>query len=190
MYRILQSALLLLPLVFADGSDKDGTAAPQANNSIEAENKLFGRIWRPKLGQQFQIVLSATVDANPRNGPVVPDHVPIWDLDVFDNSAETIQQLKRAGKKVICYFSAGTSENWREDFDRFKPKDMAAPLPMWPGERWLDLRSRDVLNLMKKRIRYASKKGCDAVDPDNMGNYSEVLEMNDANLIPTRWLRK
>src|SRR6201992_493329 len=114
------------------------------DDSTEAEDYLFGRVWRPRVGQEFQIVLSASVDADRSHGPIVPEYAQIFDVDLFDNTAETIRQLKRSGKKVICYFSAGTSETWRPDFKQFRDEDQAAPLPMWPGERWLDIRSREV----------------------------------------------
>jgi len=162
---MLQLILVALLFAFLVRSNDD---------SAEAEDALFGRIWRPRVGQDFQIVLSATIDADRRHGPIVPQYAQIFDVDLFDNTAETIRQLKWAGKKVICYFSAGTSETWRPDFKQFKDTDQAAPLPMWPGERWLDIRSRDVMRIMRARVRYASRKGCDAVDPDNMGKIFQL----------------
>lgn len=39
----------------------------------------------------------------------------------------------------------------------------------WKGERWLDIRSVDAFEVMKGRIRLASDKGCDGIDPDNTG---------------------
>jgi len=168
--RLLSASLCLLIFVLA--SDKD----IQTDNAAEAEERRrprprIRRIWEPALGEPFQIVLSAQLDANPRNGPIVPEHVRIFDLDVFDNSRETIMQLKRMGKRVVCYFSAGTAEDWREDFQRIDPKLLGAQLPMWPGERWLDIRSKEVMRLMQTRIRYAARKGCDALDPDNVDGY-------------------
>ena len=145
--------------------------------STEAEDRLFGRVWKPRMGEPFQIVLSATVDSNRRRGPIVPEHVRIFDIDLFEHDRATIRQLKRAGKKVMCYFSVGTSEDWRDDYKQISPSDMGANLPMWPGERWLNIRSPAILRLMKKRIRYAARKGCDAIDPDNVGKtFRRTLE--------------
>jgi hypothetical protein len=141
----------------------------EADLSTEAEDRLFGRVWKPKMGEPFQIVLSATVDPNRRHGPIVPEHVRIFDIDLFEHDRAAIRQFKRAGKKVICYFSVGTSEDWRDDYNQISPKDMGANLPMWAGERWLNIKSPAILRLMKKRIRYAARKGCDAIDPDNVG---------------------
>lgn len=95
--------------------------------------------------------------------------IDIFDIDLWDNSAETVEKLHASGKKVICYFSAGTSEDWRVDFKNIRPQDMGASLPLWKGERWLDIRKRSVWTVMQKRIELASKRGCDAIDPDNIG---------------------
>jgi hypothetical protein len=169
----MRLALLFLSaaaaLARADLGRDLATEAEDRELSADAEDRLFGRVWRPRVGEQFQIVLSATVDANRRHGPVVPEQVRIFDVDLFENDRATIRQLKRMGKKVICYFSVGTSEDWRDDYKQIAPKDMGAGLPMWAGEKWLDIRSPAILKLMKKRVRYASRKGCDAIDPDNVG---------------------
>lgn len=76
------------------------------------------------------------------------------------------------GKKIICYFSAGTSEVWRPDYHLFKVQDQGANLPLWPGEKWLNVRSPDVWQIMQRRIKFAGQQGCDAIDPDNMDGYS------------------
>jgi hypothetical protein len=122
-------------------------------------------VWQPPVGEKWQIVISG--DPNISGGP----NVPTWDIDLFNTPTSTISSLKSSGKKVICYFSAGTSENWREDYGSFQSSDMGAGLPDWPGENWLDLKSDNVWSIMKNRIAIAAQKGCDAIDPDNMGKY-------------------
>jgi hypothetical protein len=113
------------------------------------------------------MVLSGTVGAS--EGSVIPQNVNIFDIDLFDTPASTISTLRDQGIKVICYFSAGTSEDWRPDYSDFTDADKGAGLPDWNGEKYLDLRSANVFNVMAKRIRKASSAGCDAIDPDNMG---------------------
>jgi hypothetical protein len=157
-------------------------------NSTETKDPNAREIWEPLVGQQFQIVLSATVDADRRHGAVVPEYVQIFDIDLFDNTINTIRDLKRMGKKVICYFSAGTSETWRPDFKEFQAKHQGAALPMWPGEKWLDIREPAILRIMRARIRYASQKGCDAVDPDNMGMYDYRAEVVHRRSCRCRWI--
>ena len=43
------------------------------------------------------------------------------------------------GKKVICYFSAGSHENWRDDVDSVPGSDLGHVLDGWPGEHWWDI---------------------------------------------------
>ena len=55
-------------------------------------------------------------------------------VDLFDASANRINNLKKQKKTVICYFSAGSAENWRTDYKKYptvaKGKDMSG----WSGE--------------------------------------------------------
>lgn len=95
----------------------------------------------------------------------------VYDIDYVDNTAATIQQLKSAGHVVICYFSAGTWENWRPDASQF-PDAVKGASNGWPGENWLDIRSSVVRTLMAKRMDVAKAKGCDGLEPDNVDGYS------------------
>ena len=54
------------------------------------------------------------------------------------------KELKAAGRKVICYFSAGSYEPYRPDAADFAAADLGNELVGWPGERWLDTRSNGV----------------------------------------------
>lgn len=98
-----------------------------------------------------------------------PSDAPVWDVDLFDSPASTITSLKAAGKIVLCYFSAGTAEDWREDYKDFPAADLGKALPQWPGEKWIQTGSQQIKNVMAKRIRLAADKGCDGIDPDNTG---------------------
>ena len=99
-----------------------------------------------------------------------PD-VEIFDIDLFTNSNETISLLHDLGKKVICYFSGGSYEPYRPDSDRFRSQDMGKALDGWGDEKWLDIRSENVRDIMAERVKLAHEKGCDAVDPDNVDGY-------------------
>ena len=84
----------------------------------------------------------------------------------------TIAQLKAAGHKVVCYFSAGSSEDWRPDYAKFVAADKGKALDGWAGEKWLDVRSANVRAVMAGRLDLAKSKGCDGVEPDNVDGYS------------------
>lgn len=96
-------------------------------------------------------------------------NVEIYDVDLFDTSVDDIATLQ-LNHKVICYFSAGSYEGWREDADDFNGDELGSKLDGW-DERWLDIRSTNVHRIMKARLELAAEKGCDGVEPDNMDGY-------------------
>jgi len=120
--------------------------------------------WKPALADTWQWQLAGTVKTT------YP--VTVFDIDLFNTPAATIQALQAEGKKVVCYFSAGSSENWRSDFSQFQAADMGNALSDWPGERWLDTRSANVRKIMQARLDMAVTKGCNGVEPDNVDGYS------------------
>lgn len=93
---------------------------------------------------------------------------------MFTNSKDTIAHLHALGKRVVCYFSAGSYEPNRPDSSQFQSSDLGGELSGWPGEHWLKLSSSSVRNIMANRIAYAYDKGCDAIDPDNVDGYVGV----------------
>jgi hypothetical protein len=103
----------------------------------------------------------------------------VIDIDLEDNwqdgTLTTIKELA-AKKKVICYFSAGSREEWRSDDYKFKAADYGKPMGSeWPGEYWVDVKSTNVRKIMRERIEMAAKAGCHAVDPDNVDGYVSLL---------------
>lgn len=122
-----------------------------------------GAWWRPAQTDTWQIQLQGTLDVG------VP--AKVYDVDLFNTPTTTLNVLKSQGKRVVCYFSAGSSEAFRPDFGRFQPSDMGNPLKGWEGERWLDVRSANVRAVMLARFDLAASKGCDAVDPDNVDGF-------------------
>lgn len=98
--------------------------------------------------------------------------VDMYNLDLFDTSAETISELKQRGVYIVCYFSAGSFEEWRPDAGDFPQDVLGKPLEGWAGEFWLDIREIDSLSaVMEKRLDLAVRKGCNGVDPDNVNGY-------------------
>jgi hypothetical protein len=124
-------------------------------------------VWQPAVGSTYQIILHDVINVTQA---MTPD-VAVVDIDLFYTPASSIQALKAAGKQVICYFSGGTSEDWRDDWSQFKESDKGSCLPEWSGERWLDVKSENVWKIMAARIALAAEKGCDGIDPDNMGEF-------------------
>jgi len=98
--------------------------------------------------------------------------VEMYDIDLFDVSEATIAQLQADGRVVICYFSAGSREDWRVDAGDFAASEYGDNLDGWPGEHWLDIRSDNARSIMAARMDRAVDKGCDGVEPDNVDGYS------------------
>lgn len=123
-------------------------------------------IQRPPLDVGFAISLSQP-DLKPVPG------IGVYDLDLFDAPQPTIDALHAAGGYVICYFSAGSFEDWRPDATRFPQQALGKEYEGWPGERWLDVGSIAALKpIMDARLDLARQKLCDAVDPDNVDGFS------------------
>lgn len=121
-----------------------------------------------KAGTTWNIELSSVPAVSEANNAAYS----VWDYDLFDAPKSTIAAFQAKKKKVICYFSAGSWENWRPDAHSFPESAKGKKLGGWPGERWLDTRNQKVRDLMAARIKLAAQKGCDAVDPDNVDGYS------------------
>lgn len=122
--------------------------------------------WQPALGSTWQIVLSPDGDE-----PQLNYDYDVYDLDLFDVPASTFADLHAHGKKVICYFSAGSAEDWRSDYPCFTDADKGAGLKGWQGENWLVTNSSNVRAIMLERMNLAVQKGCDGIDPDNVDGY-------------------
>jgi hypothetical protein len=104
--------------------------------------------------------------------------VDIYDIDLFDTSAAAIASLRAGGHRVLCYFSAGSYESWRDDAGDFQTADLGNTLSGYADERWLDIRSSNVFSIMLDRLDLAASKGCDGVEPDNVMAYQENSGFN------------
>ena len=100
--------------------------------------------------------------------------VDLYDVDLFDVPDAVIAELHGRGAKVLCYFSAGSSEAWRPDQVDLPEPAQGEELSGYPDERWLDVRSLAVFDVMTARLDLARSRGCDGVEPDNVAGH-----MND-----------
>ena len=150
-----------------DDDNDDNTSPTSTPTPLPTPNTTLP--WTPSVSDTWQIILShpPVLSSDTSTTP----NVSIFDIDLFDTPTETIKQLHSMGKKVICYFSAGSYEDWRPDASEFKKEDLGRDLDGWPGEKWLNLGSENVRRIMKGRVDLAREKGCDGVDPDNIDGY-------------------
>ncbi len=120
------------------------------------------RVLPLKVSWQIQYTGVIDVDLN----------VEMFNLDLFDTPPDIIETLHQRGIFVMCYFSAGSYEDWRPDASRFPSEILGKEMVGWSGEQWLDIRRLDVFApVMEARLELAVQKGCDGVDPDNVNGY-------------------
>lgn len=139
---------------------------PEHPLTYESEVPLVaGGAWvRPPAASSWQWQLLGTVNTG--------YDVDLYDVDLFDSPDALLDTLHDDGRLVICYFSAGSVEDWREDAGDFPAAAIGRKLRGWAGERWLDVRHPGVLAVMEARLDLAAARGCDLVEPDNVDGYS------------------
>ncbi|RYC65959.1 hypothetical protein CHU98_g256 [Xylaria longipes] len=140
-------------------STSTSTPTPTTSSNANFIQPTVGTTWDYPLG--FSLT---TANANKTT--------IFYPVDLENTSADTIKGLKSAGHTVICYFSAGSVEDYRSDADQFPASAVGNVLDGWPDEKWVDHRNAKVREIMATRIQSASTKGCVGVDPDNVDGYT------------------
>ena len=137
---------------------------------------------RPTPLSSWQIQLSGALDTS-------------LDVDVFIADFQTdtsvIRELHDAGRIMICYFSAGSAEAFREDARRFPESALGAELPNYPDERFVDVRDETVRAIMEDRVATAEAAGCDGIHPSGLAAFSAStgLDFDRADQLDyNRWL--
>ncbi|MGE3623424.1 MAG: endo alpha-1,4 polygalactosaminidase [Bdellovibrionales bacterium] len=133
-------------------------------------------IWKPALNSSWQWQLNGTLQIP---APRVTTFLgtasapaTVYDTDLFDTSAAQVNAIHAQGARAICYFSAGSYENWRPDAGSF-PATIRGKSNGWAGENWLDIRQLNILRpIMAARLDLCKQKGFDAAEPDNMDGYA------------------
>ena len=167
MLALLVALALALSACASDGSETSAVDATEANAEAtlvtDAQTPNPSGFWKPPPGTTWQWQLDGDIDTS--------FDVAVYDIDLFDAPESIIDTLHAQGRTVICYFSAGSREEGREDADQFTDDDYDKRLEDWPRERWLDVRSQNVRRIMEQRLDLALAKDCDAVEPDNVDGF-------------------
>jgi len=182
MISVLLSALMLLPAAGCNDDNSDdsdsgdnGTSDSDTDTDTDTDTDSdtdsdsdtdtdADDIWEPGPGTTWQWQLTGTIDTSV--------DVEMYDVDVWRTSAKLVDELHGDGHVVICYFSAGSWEDWRPDADDFPDETIGEPLEEWPDESWIDITSEDVRQIMQTRLDMAVDLGCDGVEPDNVDGYA------------------
>jgi hypothetical protein len=154
----------------SSGDRPDEPAAPTTgppSTGSGPTDPADGDRWRPTRGLSWQWQL----DGEPVDLSVEAE---VYDVDLFETPASTVDELHDRGRRVICYLSAGTWEPYRPDADDFPDEILGGPVVGWPDERWLDIRRLDVLRpLLAARLDLCAAKGFDGVEPDWMDGFQQ-----------------
>jgi len=141
----------------------------QSENSmpeISTPVSAYEDIWVPAPGTTWQWQLGGdardlSVDA------------AVYDVDLFETDPTTVEELHAAGRRVICYISVGSWEEWRPDQGQFPAEVLGKDYEGWPGEKWLDIRRIDLLApVLRARFDLCREKGFDAIEPDNIDGFN------------------
>ncbi len=160
---MVKKLLVFSALFFISCSNSDNSASSSNVFDSSVSPVSSGDWYKPDITTSWQWQLSGTLNTSYA--------VDIYDIDLFDTSEATISSIKQSGKKVICYFSAGSWENWRSDKDDFPSSALGNTMDGWADEKWLDISNEGLAEVMRARLDLAVQKGCDGVEPDNMDGY-------------------
>jgi hypothetical protein len=147
---LLFMLLLLLPLALV----KPSVSHAESGWWVPAQSTT----WQWQLG-------SAAVDQSVE--------AQMYDIDLFENSAEVVSSLHAQGRHVICYLDAGTWEEWRPDAKEFEASVLGNVVSSEYGnERWLDISKLSAIEpIMKARLEMCKQKGFDGVEADNVEGF-------------------
>ncbi len=187
---LLAAALLAggVGATHAAGPDSEPGARPAedlVSSPLESEaaHSSGASLLAPSPGTPWHLQLSGKLQEK--------SWATVYDIDLFDTPAATLASLRSRGKVVHCYFSAGSFEDWRPDKASYPSSVLGKPLDGWPGERWVDIRSTALRNILLARLDLAKSKGCAGVDPDNVDGYGHdtgfpLKQSDTVNFL--RWL--
>lgn len=120
--------------------------------------------WKPSPEDTLQLQLSGKLNTTYDASTYI--------VDLHDTPAKAIEELHTAGRKVVCYISAGAWEEWRPDADVFPVGALGKDLQGSQTERWLDIRQLDTLRpILSARIAECAGRGFDGVSFDNVDGY-------------------
>jgi endo-alpha-1,4-polygalactosaminidase (GH114 family) len=134
-------------------------------NSYKANNSNVLSQPFPVYNQAYQENFApdgiTEIEANAHNAYVL--------VDTFSSGVvEHIGAIKNNGNQIGGYISAGTGENYRDDFAALNPYLTPKAWPEWPDEFFVSETTTGILPIMKKRVDKMAAVGVDWVEFDNM----------------------
>ena len=167
-------ALLVLVCCTACGGGEDDPFDPPSDTGTAPDTETdpaippvtSGTWYRPPVTTTWQWQLQGDVN--------IGYDVALYELDLVETPASVIAALKGSGRRLLCYFSAGSWEDFRPDAGQFPSSALGLVYSGFEDERWLDVRSPEVMTLMKARLDLAVQRGCDGVEADNVDGFENA----------------
>jgi len=142
-------------------------------------------LWKPQQGLTWDYLLGADESV------IKASNMQVVTFDI-DKAKSVVPYLHSKGKKAICYFSGGTSQEEKSDFGDYKKAGvvMFDTRSSW-GNYYINIRDRSHLEpLLRARMERARNAGCDAIEVDSLGLYNHNVKdftMEDSRVFGT-WL--
>lgn len=121
-------------------------------------------------------------------GKIVPRGKDYHIVDLFDAPTADVARLRAQGTKPIAYFSS-QYEDWRPDSKQFPRSAIGKKLGGWKGENWIDPKSAQVRQIMRKRMDLAKSRGYRGVDCDNVDFYHAKTGFDNSRAAALDYIR-
>ncbi|MCF6245297.1 MAG: endo alpha-1,4 polygalactosaminidase [Sulfurovum sp.] len=140
-----------------ENEDENSTSLSSINNHIIQPMPIYNQAYQ----ESFAADTINEIFSTARNAYVL--------VDPFgDNVTQHINTMKSHNNEVGGYISAGTGENYRDDFAAMQPYLTPTAWPEWPDEFFVSETTTGILPIMKARIDKMASWGLDWVEFDNM----------------------
>lgn len=151
MKNIILTTLGVISLIGCGGGDKESSAIPIYNQAYQ---------------ENFEADTIEEILSNAEGAYVL--------IDPFSpNVVEHITTIKEQNNQVGGYISAGTGEDWRDDFDELEPYLSTIGWDEWEGEYYVSQTTTGIVQVMKNRIDKMAAWGIEWVEFDNMDWFDE-----------------
>lgn len=143
----------------------------------KANKQLQDNWWKPTADERlsWQWQLQGTIDTSYR--------VDVYNID-FETDQAVIDELKARGVRLICYFSAGTVEWFRDDARSFPASVIGEQYTGYEDEQWLNIAEiAAIAPVMQARLDRCASSGFDAVEADNVDAFNHEKTDTDGNVV-------
>jgi len=160
-----------VPTATATPTPTQAPGVPTSTPTVIPTIPPTSTIWKPALNTPWQWQLNGAF--NPAADLIAG--VKMYDIDLFNNSATTVQAIHNAGAKAVCYMETGSWESYRPDANQYPAAILGKPLNGYPDEKYVDIRNiNDTSNqnvvalrtILQNRLQQCKDKGFDGIEPD------------------------